>query len=159
MISARQKVTAALAFLLLLTLFSIRGFSHCEIPCGIYDDEMRIRMIDENITTVEKSMKQIMELSEHEKQNLNQIVRWVQNKENHADEISHIVTQYFMTQRIKPVAEEDGKAYKEYVKKLTLLHEMMVYAMKSKQTTDLANVEKLRSLLASFKTAYFGTEG
>jgi hypothetical protein len=33
---------------------------------------------------------------------------------------------------------------------------MMFYAMKSKQTTDLANVEKLRSLLADFQVAYFG---
>ncbi|MHC4338568.1 MAG: hypothetical protein ACYSTG_11600 [Planctomycetota bacterium] len=28
--------------------------------------------------------------------------------------------------------------------------------MKSKQTTDLANVEKLKSLLAEFRTVYFG---
>jgi nickel superoxide dismutase len=113
-------------------------------------------MIAENITTIEKSMKQIVELSKQDDQNLNQIVRWVQNKEKHADDISHIVTQYFMTQRLKPVDKKDSEAYKEYVSKLTLLHEMLIYAMKSKQTTDLANVEKLRSLLASFRTAYLG---
>ncbi|MDY6953871.1 MAG: superoxide dismutase [Ni], partial [Thermodesulfobacteriota bacterium] len=33
--------------------------AHCEIPCGIYDDQMRIDMIAEHITTIEKSMKQI----------------------------------------------------------------------------------------------------
>jgi nickel superoxide dismutase len=33
---------------------------------------------------------------------------------------------------------------------------MLVYAMKAKQTTDLSNVEKLRSLLKEFKTAYLG---
>ncbi len=26
--------------------------AHCEIPCGIYDDEMRINMIAEHITTI-----------------------------------------------------------------------------------------------------------
>jgi len=33
---------------------------------------------------------------------------------------------------------------------------MLVYTMKTKQTTDLANVEKLRSLLAKFQDVYFG---
>jgi hypothetical protein len=28
--------------------------------------------------------------------------------------------------------------------------------MKAKQTTDLANVEALKSLVAAFRTAYFG---
>lgn len=154
MVSARHKVVTGLAFLSLLVLISLRVSSHCEIPCGIYDDEMRIKMIDENITTVEKSMKQIIELSGQDKQNMNQIVRWVQNKENHVDEISHIVTQYFMTQRLKPVEADHSEAYMGYVEKLTLLHQMLVYSMKAKQTTDLANVEELRSLLTSFKAAY-----
>jgi len=30
--------------------------------------------------------------------------------------------------------------------------------MRAKQTTDLANVEKLRSLLKEFREAYFGPE-
>lgn len=155
MISVRQKFVVSFIFLSLLAILALRVSSHCEIPCGIYDDEMRINMIDENITTVEKSMRQIVELSSQDDQNLNQIARWVQNKEKHADEISHIVTQYFMTQRLKPVEEEGSKIHEEYVNKLTLLHQMLFYAMKSKQTTDLTNVEKLRSLLASFRTVYF----
>jgi nickel superoxide dismutase len=116
-------------------------------------------MMAENITTVEKSMKQIIELSQESKPNMNQIVRWVQNKEEHADEIGHIVTFYFMSQRIKPASKSDGKAYADYVHKLTLLHEMLVYSMKAKQTTDLSNVEKLRALLKEFETAYFGEAG
>jgi len=36
-----------------------------------------------------------------------------------------------------------------------LLLEMLVYSMKAKQTTDLSNVEKLKSLLAEFRTVYF----
>jgi len=35
-------------------------FSHCEIPCGIYDDPMRLDMMAEHIGTIEKSMKQIL---------------------------------------------------------------------------------------------------
>lgn len=141
--------------LVCLVIFTSMVYSHCQIPCGIYGDPRRFDMIAENITTVEKSMKQITELSQKDKPNMNQIVRWVQNKEEHADDIGHIITYYFMAQRIKPVSRTDGKTYAEYVKKLTLLHEMLVYSMKAKQTTDLSNVEKLRTLLAEFQNAYF----
>ncbi|MHC4194288.1 MAG: superoxide dismutase [Ni], partial [Planctomycetota bacterium] len=84
----------------------------------------------------------------------NQMVRWIQNTENHADELSHIITHHFMAQRIKPAAENDTKAYSQYARKLVLLHQMLVYSMKAKQTTDQANVEKLRSLLTEFQAAY-----
>lgn len=146
-----------------LTTYSIIGlvallasitYSHCQIPCGIYDDQARFIMLAEHITTVEKSMKTIETLSTREKPDMNQLVRWINNKEEHADEISHIVSYYFLTQRIKPAEKSDAKQYSEYINKLTLLHQMLVYSMKAKQTTDLANVEKLRSLLDEFHKAY-----
>jgi hypothetical protein len=39
-------------FLLVLILFLTisSAAAHCEIPCGIYDDEMRVNMIAEHIT-------------------------------------------------------------------------------------------------------------
>jgi len=131
--------------------------AHCEIPCGIYGDETRFTMLEEDITTVEKSMKLIVELSKDGGKNANQLVRWINNKEKHADLIQETVSQYFMTQRIKPAEENKQEEYKKYMEKLTLLHEMLIYAMKSKQTTDLANVEKLRALVSSFKASYLGT--
>lgn len=140
-------------------LFSRPVFSHCEIPCGIYDDQMRFDMLEEHFKTIEKSMKQIAELSKAKDKNYNQIVRWVNNKEKHAHKVQHIVYQYFMTQRVKPVSEKNGEEYKQYVEKITVLHAMLVYAMKSKQTTDLSCVEELRSLLSRFRTAYLGSEG
>ena len=116
-------------------------YSHCQIPCGIYDDPARFSMMAEEITTIEKSMKQITELSGQKEPNMNQIVRWVVNKDNHADALSDIVTQYFMAQRIKPVDKSDGKAYEEYVNQLTLLHQMLVYSMKAKQTATLKRAQ------------------
>ena len=134
----------------LLPLFTAAfAGAHCEIPCGIYDDELRTKQIAEDATTIEKSMKQIMELSKASPVNYNQMVRWTNNKEIHADKIQHIVSQYFMTQRIKPDAEK-------YAEKLSVLHRMLIYAMKCKQTTDLENVAKLRALLKEFETLYFG---
>ncbi len=100
-------------------------------------------------------MKQITQLSKEDKPNMNQIVRWVANKEKHADELSHIVTYYFMAQRVKPVEPSKSNDYEKYIKKLTLLHKLLVYSMKAKQMTDLTIVEKLRSLLTKFQTEYF----
>src|SRR4030042_738406 len=154
--NTKGKKLIMLVTLVALVILSSIVYSHCQIPCGIYDDPQRFNMMAENITTIEKSMKQITELSQENKPNMNQVVRWVQNKEDHADEIGHIVTFYFMSQRIKPVSKSDDKTYAEYVHKLTLLHEMLVYSMKAKQTTDLSNVEKLRALLKEFETAYLG---
>ncbi len=122
--------------------------AHCEIPCGIYDDQMRVTMIAEHISTIEKSMNQILEIQKEKNHNANQLIRWVMNKENHADELQEIVSQYFMTQRIKFDA-------KEYDKKIGLLHQMLVYAMKCKQTTNLENIQKLREALKNFETLYF----
>ena len=130
--------------------------AHCQIPCGIYDDEMRFRMLEEHVTTIEKSINQIGELSAEPGKNANQLVRWVMNKEDHADKLQEVATQYFMFQRIKPVDETDPTAWSAYQKELTLMHKITVHAMKAKQTTDLAEVETLRTLIGEFEKLYFG---
>ncbi len=133
---------------LLLAFSATSAAGHCEIPCGIYDDQLRASLIAEHLTTIEKSMKKIVELSKQNPVDYNQLVRWVSNKEKHANEIQHIVTQYFMTQRVK----SDAKKYSE---KVAVLHKMLIYAMKCKQTTEVDNVNTLRSLLKEFESLYF----
>lgn len=108
-------------------------------------------MINEHITTIEKSMNQIMQLEKKEHHNPNQLVRWIMNKEEHANEIQHIVSQYFMTQRIKLDT-------KNYETKIGLLHQILIYSMKCKQTTDVTNVNKLKDIVKDFQALYFKTE-
>ena len=123
--------------------------AHCEVPCGIYDDEMRINMMAEHINTIEKAMNQVATLQGKTPVDYNQICRWIITKEHHANKLQEIVTQYFMTQRIPPGAEG-------YMKKMSLLHKMLVAAMKSKQTTDLSHTKALNSFLKEFHDVYFG---
>lgn len=144
-----KKLSLATAVFLMFLLPATSALSHCEIPCGIYDDAMRIQMIREHITTIEKSMNSIQSLAKEKDHDPNQLIRWVMNKEDHANQLQEIVTQYFMTQRIKSDA-------KNYAKKLEGLHQMLIYSMKCKQTTDLNNVEKLKSLVTDFEKLYFG---
>ena len=125
--------------------------AHCQIPCGIYGDEMRFQMLEEHITTIEKSMKLITELSADPGKNANQLARWVINKENHADEMASIVTKYFLQQRLKL---DDP----QWAAKVKPCHEILFYSMKAKQTIDPANVEKLRAAVGALKTVYFTKE-
>ncbi len=152
--SKKHMVIAAIVLVVLISLGSV-VYSHCQIPCGIYGDPARFDMIAEHLQTIEKSMKQIEELSAAEKINYNQLIRWTNNKDDHAREIDQIITYYFMAQRVKPAEKSDEKAYGEYVQKITLLHQMLVTSMKCKQTTDVANVEMLRKLTEQFNKAYF----
>jgi nickel superoxide dismutase len=143
---------------LLFVMAAGQALAHCQIPCGIYNDEMRFDMIEENITTIEKAIRQVGMLSGDGEVDYNQIVRWTNVKDQHADDIAEIISWYFLQQRLKPAAKEDAEAYDAYLAKLTLLHEMLVYSMKAKQTSDLANVERLKNLLEDFEKAYFGPE-
>ena len=145
----RTTITSLAVVFFLLFITATNVAAHCEIPCGIYDDELRANLIYEHTVTIEKSMKKIAELSKQNPLNYNQLVRWVSNKEEHATLIQQTVSQYFMTQRIRPDAEK-------YIDKLSVLHKMLQAAMKCKQSTDLADVQNLRSLIKQFEILYFG---
>ncbi|GAB4339130.1 MAG: superoxide dismutase [Ni] [Calditrichia bacterium] len=141
----------------LLAGLIINAYSHCQIPCGIYGDQMRFDMMLEDLQTVEKSMKQIEEISKSAPVNYNQLVRWVNNKEEHAQKIQDIITQYFLAQRVKP-AQPGSPEFEEYQKKLVLLHQIHFYTMKAKQSTDLAVVSQIRDLIEQFHNIYFSPE-
>ncbi|MCF6284215.1 MAG: superoxide dismutase, Ni [Candidatus Hydrogenedentes bacterium] len=145
----KTKMIATLALAAFALLPAQLASAHCQVPCGIYGDEARFATLEEHITTIEKAMNQITELSSAGDKNYNQIVRWVNAKELHADELTKIVTYYFLAQRIKPTADK-------YEAKLKALHGLMISAMKAKQTTDLAHVASLREGLSEFSTLYLG---
>lgn len=147
-----------LTLLFPLLLGSYQAKAHCEVPCGIYNDQLRVQLLFEHFTTIEKAMTQIESLSQAEEVNYNQLVRWVQTKEEHAVKVQHIVEQYFMHQRIKIKDPSDEEAYQKYITQITLAHQLTVLAMKTKQTTDLENIEKLRITLNKFAKAYFSEE-
>ena len=139
-----KKIILCLAF-----LFSLQQIAsaHCQVPCGVYTDEMRFTMIEEDLQTIEKAMGQIVELSSGDAEAKAKAIRWVATKEEHATKIQETVSVYFMTQRIKPTAEN-------YVEKITTLHAMLISAMKCKQTLDVAHVKTSRELAAKFAGLY-----
>ena len=141
-------------FFVMLFLYPALVGAHCEIPCGIYGDEGRFAALLEDVDTIEKSMNEIDKLSGESERNDNQIVRWVINKEHHADHIRDVVAQYFLAQRITEPAADDAAAMKAYTDKLVALHKIIRTAMKCKQTTDPANAQTLRDLVLTFQEMY-----
>ena len=132
--------------LFIMVLNSNRIFAHCQIPCGIYDDALRIIQIKENFQTIEKAMLKINSLSN----NLiplshNQLNRWVIEKEKHSSKIQNIIAEYFLTQRIQ-------ETNPNYIEQVTTLQKLLVFAMKRKQTVEIDNVEKGLELVSSFAT-------
>jgi len=149
-----RKKIPILAAALGVALSTAGAFAHCQIPCGIYDDAARFKLMEEHVTTIEKSIKLIKALGAEKDKNWNQIVRWVNNKEQHAGALTEIVTDYFLAQRVKVPDAKDPEERRVYHSRLAQLHGIIVHAMKAKQTTDLAHVETLRRLIAGFKASY-----
>ena len=149
-----MRTIGAILVTLVVALTPRMAFGHCEIPCGIYGDDGRFAALLEDVKTIEKSMTLINELSAEPNKNINQLVRWVNNKETHADHVREVVSQYFLAQRIKEPAKGDAAAEKAYQAKLSLLHRMIRTAMVCKQTTDVANAKKLHDLTHAFQKAY-----
>lgn len=132
---------------------------HCQVPCGIYGDQMRIQMLMEDCATIEKGMAQIAELEQAEPKNYNQIVRWVTTKDEHAQKIQQTCLDYWLAQRIKaPAAGADEAASGKYARQLQLMHGIIVSAMKCKQTLDAANVAAIREQATAFSQTYFSKE-
>ena len=104
--------------------------AHCQIPCGIYGDAMRVDMMLEDVQTIEKSIASIQSLAgKAAPADLNQLVRWIANKDAHADKIAESVTAYFLQQRVKVPQGDDAAALKKYTDQLTTLHGILVTAM------------------------------
>ncbi len=106
------------------------SLAHCQIPCGIYDDHARVEAMLEDAETITKATRLIGELAgKTDAQSQNQLVRWVTNKEKHAQNIISTISDYFLTQRVK-------SSQKNYTKRLKKHHAVIVAAMKAKQNAD-----------------------
>jgi len=143
-------ILPSLALAILLLGAAQTADAHCEVPCGIYADQMRFEMMLEDQSTIAKAMAQIGELAgKTGAQESNQLVRWVNTKEAHATNTMNVIAQYFMAQRIKPSKDV-------YVKQLTAAHAVIQAAMKCKQTVDPANADALKAAIVKLYEAYEG---
>ena len=138
----------------LLLLVANFASAHCQVPCGIYGDELKFSELEQHVTTIAKASSQIRALTSSgalSAQEQQQVVRWVTNKESHAQKIIDEAANYFLAQRIK-----EGQDH--YEARLELLHKIILGSMKCKQSADAAPAEELSKVLAEFKKVYFGED-
>jgi len=147
MITMKRYSVAALAALL-LSLSASAVQSHCQIPCGIYDDSARVVSMLEDVATIRKAVAQIADLAgKTDPQSQNQIVRWVMNKEQHAQRIITTISDYFLTQRVKAKQED-------YTERLRKHHAVIVAAMRAKQNANAEMVADLESAVEALAPYY-----
>jgi nickel superoxide dismutase len=143
-----------LATAVVWTTYPHRAVAHCQVPCGIYDDAARIQQLKEDTTTIGKAVQNVIDLSgKNDAQSVNQATRWIMTKEDHATNIIRVVSEYFLTQKVKPVAP-DAEGYNDYLKSLADHHAVMVAAMKTKQTVEKENVDNLNKAIDALAKHY-----
>ena len=143
-----RKNLLLIALSLLAILMSAQAKAHCQIPCGIYDDYARVNLMLEDFATIEKADKMIAELAyKSDAQSQNQMIRWVINKESHAQNIIDTISDYFLTQRVKA-------SQKDYTERLVKHHNVIVLAMKVKQNVEIKYAKDLEKSINDISSYY-----
>mmetsp|Transcript_75092 Transcript_75092/g.140064 ORF Transcript_75092/g.140064 Transcript_75092/m.140064 type:complete len:181 (+) Transcript_75092:64-606(+) len=124
---------------------------HCQVPCGIFNDDGRIAAILEDAVTIRKSVSEMQNLHKGGKlQDMHQIIRWVNTKEEHATKIMTTVAEYFLAQKVKPALLQ----HDEYLEVLELHHKVMIAAMKTKQSSEMEAVDDLDKAIQGLRPVY-----
>lgn len=104
--------------------------AHCQMPCGIYHDDMVYDQIDQYAETMYKAMSELNSNKFETVKERAQFVRWVLAKEKQSCEAADLLTTYFLQQKIKP-GEEDTK------EKTLLAQKLLFLMVQIKQNTDI----------------------
>merc|ERR1711972_285069 len=128
---------------------------HCQVPCGIFTDPLRVEQMKEDAATIRKAVVQSADLHKAGSlQDIHQLTRWIHTKEEHATKIMETIGTYFLAQKVK----KDLLTEEEYLEVLKLHHAVMVAAMKTKQAADLGPVDVLDKAIAELAPMYTPAE-
>ncbi|MGB0374773.1 MAG: superoxide dismutase [Ni] [Opitutales bacterium] len=143
-----MKIIQSYVYFLILGFTGASLFGHCQVPCGIYDDASRVQQMLEDVSTISKAIDEIHVLNDkNDVQSNQQLIRWVNNKEIHADKIIDTISNYFLTQRVKPSAED-------YLQRLSDHHAVILLSMKAKQKADEKIAEALKEAVEALSKYY-----
>lgn len=153
MLRAPVRLTALAILMAGLAVPSV-AHAHCQVPCGIYGDQLRFEQLLEDTMTIAKAQAQLNELlagGAPTAQSVNQMARWVMTKEEHAGHVQETLQAYFLAQRIKADSPR-------YVEQLKAAHTVITSAMKCKQSADGTTAEALKEAVFNLYRAYEGKE-
>lgn len=121
--------------------------AHCQMPCGIYHDEMVFNQIDQYIETMYKGITELKNSQFSTPFERNNFIRWVVLKENASNEMANLITEYFLQQKIKP-----GEA--DTAKRLVSAHKMLFQLTAIKQNVNIKMIEDFADEWESFKQMF-----
>lgn len=121
--------------------------AHCQMPCGIYHDDMVFDQVDQYVETMYKCISILNENKFTTPREKNEFVRWVVQKEKASDEVANIITTFFMQQKIKPGEDET-------IKRITCAHNLLFLLVAIKQNADLKFVEEFADKWETFKLMF-----
>lgn len=130
-----------------LFLCSGQLLGHCQMPCGIYHDDMVYDLIDQYVETMYKGVSVLNNSKFSTTKEKNEFIRWVMEKEKASDQTAKLITEYFLQQKIKT-----GEA--DTVKRLVSAHKLLFLAMTIKQNTDLEFVTAFSDEWNQFKLMF-----
>lgn len=134
-------------FCLTLSSAPIELNAHCQMPCGIYHDDMVFDFIDQYVETMYKAVS-VMNQSKFETvREKNEFVRWVIEKEKESNDIANIITEFFLQQKIKPGEQDTAK-------RLESAHKLLALLVAIKQNADTKIVESFGEEWDKFKLMF-----
>lgn len=129
--------------LLFFTLFLSGLSAHCQMPCGIYNDQMVYDQINQFYLTVFKAVKNMEALKADSLEDRNKFVRWVITKDRLCDETAELITKFFLQQKIQPIDDN--------VDLLKSLHKLLFLLVAIKQNVDIKVVQDFNKEWEHFK--------
>lgn len=121
--------------------------AHCQMPCGIYHDDMVFDQIDQYVETMYKGMSMLRNSKFDDADSRNTFVRWVALKEKLSDDTAQLLMEYFLQQKIKPGEPDTAK-------RLESVHKMLFLIVKVKQNTDRKVIEEFNDVWEKFKLMF-----
>jgi len=133
----------------LLSLFCFQGSlqAHCQMPCGIYHDDMVYDQIDQYAETMYKGISVMNNSKFDTVRDKNEFMRWVMQKEEASNEAADLILKFFLQQKIKP-NEPDT------VKRLVCAHNLLCMIVLIKQNTELKFVDEFMEEWDKFKLMF-----
>ncbi len=121
--------------------------AHCQMPCGIYHDDMVYDFIDQYVETMIKAVTVMNQNKFETVRDKNEFVRWVIEKEKESTEISNLITSFFMQQKIKPGETDTAK-------RIEAAHKLLCLIVSIKQNADIKIIESFNDEWEKFKLMF-----
>jgi nickel superoxide dismutase len=121
--------------------------AHCQMPCGIYHDDMVFAQVNQFVETMHKGISVINQSKFVSISDRNEVIRWVMQKDKDSDKMAELILTYFLQQKIKP-GEPDT------VKKLVAAHHLLFLLVAIKQNADLQMVKDFSKEWDKFKAMF-----